>query len=326
VIGTRLRIEVLDTETQVSQDYELEPRHEPLLVGRDRASDVVLPSASASRRHCEIESRPEGWFIRDLSLLGTLRNGIPLSKEEAQPLESGDTIECANFRLRVSISHPTDPTLKPDPDAIRRLFSEMEAPPPAPPRLWLFTEDSVSTHELSQDGSVLTIGRGSECDVRLADPHRVISAVHARVERNWAGVFLYDASRNGIFVNGNKVEERHALVDGDRITVAVPGEDPDRPLLVYAAEGSTREPSGPTRSAGASGVGMSAPASIVERSEEALADRFEPQEVREPVPASIRKGGWTDAIRDNLLIVLVLIVSGLALLTVLIWGLVLLRG
>ena len=156
MIGTRLRIEVLDTETQASQDYELEPRETPLQIGRDRASDVILPGASASRRHCEIEARPEGWFLRDLSRLGTLKNGVPVSKEEAEPIESGDTIECANFVLRVSILHLTDPTLRPDPDAIRRLMSEMEAPPPPPPRLWLFVDDSVRV-----DGTAARLRRGA---------------------------------------------------------------------------------------------------------------------------------------------------------------------
>ena len=377
MIGTRLRIEVLDTETQASQDYELEPRETPLQIGRDRASDVILPGASASRRHCEIEARPEGWFLRDLSRLGTLKNGVPVSKEEAEPIESGDTIECANFVLRVSILHLTDPTLRPDPDAIRRLMSEMEAPPPPPPRLWLFVDDSVRAHELHQEGAALAIGRGSECDVQLPDPHRVISAVHARVERNWAGVFLYDASRNGVYVNGIKVEERRALADGDRITVAVPEEDPDRPLLVFAAEGSTTEPSGPVRSSSARGAGASGPPGpgadvpasgalaqdrTADRAAEGSAtspigaadragststgtadrsatgaadplaqpptgraDRFVPPSSSVPSHPP-RRGGLLDQARDNLLLVLVLIVSALALLTVAIWGIVLLRG
>jgi hypothetical protein len=204
----------------------------------------------------------------------------------------------------------------------------------------------------------------------------VISAVHARVERNWAGVFLYDASRNGVYVNGTKVEERRALADGDRITVAVPEEDPDRPLLVFAAEGSTSEPSGPARSSSSRGAARAIPAegstasstSAAERtgdlasgpaersgdfatglaerspatgttqpsglpaigaadpsapSSSGRADRFAPPS-NSVVPP--RKGGLLDQARDNLLIVLVLIVSALALLTVAIWGIVLLRG
>ncbi|MEZ4652138.1 MAG: FHA domain-containing protein [Candidatus Eisenbacteria bacterium] len=390
MIGTRIRIEVLDTETQTSQDYELEPGPEPIQIGRDRGSDVILGSPSASRRHCEIQSREDGWFVRDLSTLGTTCNGAPVSQDEATPIRNGDLLECANFQLRITITQVTDPTLKPDPHAIRRLFSEIEETPPSP-RLWLFADATVEAHELPEDGSVLTIGRGTECNIRLADPHRVVSAVHARVERNWAGVFLYDASRNGIYVNGTKVEERHVLADGDRITVAVAEENLDRPLLVFSGPGVTDPPpgpgAGPDRSqrvdpeSTAAVASDAAPSSAAIRGGAAGPDHAaaaaapsvagsqdrprDPSSVdaggrgsaggaehvppapdlgggadpsrgarrgesmgssSTPTPASKGPGGLVDQLKSNLLIVLVLVVSGLALLTVLIWGIVLLRG
>jgi hypothetical protein len=162
--------------------------------------------------------------------------------------------------------------------------------------------------------------------------------VHARIERNWAGVFLYDMSRNGIYVNGNKVEDSRALADGDRITVAVPGEDPDRPLLVYAAEGSTSKPAGPILSTQTSASpaaesihsisdsdsGLSSEIANEQAGHLSSAGAFDPGRAEPSPPA--RKGGWIDQMRDNLLLTLVLIVSALALLTVLVWGVVLLRG
>ena len=62
----------------------------------------------------------------------------------------------------------------------------------------------------------LTIGRGSGCDVRLPWDERV-SRVHAqldRVGRNWT---LVDdgLSRNGTFLNGERVNGRRRLYDGD---------------------------------------------------------------------------------------------------------------
>jgi pSer/pThr/pTyr-binding forkhead associated (FHA) protein len=66
----------------------------------------------------------------------------------------------------------------------------------------------------------LTIGRGAECDVALHwDPE--VSRVHAQLERvagEWA---LVDdgLSRNGSWINGERVLGRRRLRDGDRICV-----------------------------------------------------------------------------------------------------------
>ena len=69
----------------------------------------------------------------------------------------------------------------------------------------------------------LTIGRGSGCDVRLPWDERV-SRVHAqldRIGRNWT---LVDdgLSRNGTFLNGERVNGRRRLYDGDTFVRGAP--------------------------------------------------------------------------------------------------------
>lgn len=66
----------------------------------------------------------------------------------------------------------------------------------------------------------VSIGRHSDCEVSIpAD--REISRSHALIERIGHGWFLVDdgVSRNGTFVNGDRLAGRRALVDGDAILV-----------------------------------------------------------------------------------------------------------
>ncbi|MGD8859030.1 MAG: GGDEF domain-containing protein [Myxococcales bacterium] len=68
------------------------------------------------------------------------------------------------------------------------------------------------------DQPVVTLGRGSDCQVFLVD--QGISRTHARIFRGEDGFYLEDAgSRNGTFCQRQKVEGRRKLADGDRIAV-----------------------------------------------------------------------------------------------------------
>jgi predicted component of type VI protein secretion system len=81
----------------------------------------------------------------------------------------------------------------------------------------VFRDDTGAQRYVALDGrSSLTIGRGSGCDVRLPWDERV-SRVHAGLEvvgSDWA---LVDdgLSRNGTFLNGERLSGRRRLRDGD---------------------------------------------------------------------------------------------------------------
>jgi diguanylate cyclase (GGDEF)-like protein len=73
---------------------------------------------------------------------------------------------------------------------------------------------------IALDGKTFTIGRGSDCDVRLDD--NLASRQHARLQTAAGGQIycLHDlGSTNGTFVNGQLVEDPIALQDGDKIRV-----------------------------------------------------------------------------------------------------------
>ena len=84
-------------------------------------------------------------------------------------------------------------------------------------------------HELDEQ---VTVGRGADCDVSLGWD-REVSRLHAQLERVGAHWVLVDdgLSRNGSFVNGERVVGRRVLRDGDRLVF---GETP----VIYRATDS----------------------------------------------------------------------------------------
>ena len=285
----RLLIEELDEESGRSRTVEIDYGCTEVKVGRDRTSEVVLESPSASRRHCTLSFQDGDWFVTDQdSTLGTFHNDAKLEPEAPQKLAHGDLVKCATHLLRIHLVPLTDPTLRPDPNALARLLDEVEEDA-TPPRVWIFASAGVPpvSHALPREGTVLTLGRSADCDIQLDDPFRVVSAVHARVERTWAGAFLFDSSTNGIYVNGRRVEGQVQIKDGDRITITVESQEADRPLLVFTESGNDTEPRWEgSASAVATGVGVPARSGPVPPRDDALS----PGQAVDPVPRSPQSG------------------------------------
>jgi pSer/pThr/pTyr-binding forkhead associated (FHA) protein len=82
--------------------------------------------------------------------------------------------------------------------------------------LYRSADGSEELFTMTEESTALTIGRGEGCDVRLPrDPEA--SRLHAQLERlgdTW--VVVDDGlSRNGTFVNGERVSGRDRLANGD---------------------------------------------------------------------------------------------------------------
>jgi diguanylate cyclase (GGDEF)-like protein len=69
---------------------------EPMRIGRERGNQIVLPSDSVSRRHCRIDHRKGGWYIKDLgSTNGTYVNDQLIEEYQLRrgdQVKVGDTI------------------------------------------------------------------------------------------------------------------------------------------------------------------------------------------------------------------------------------------
>jgi hypothetical protein len=107
----------------------------------------------------------------------------------------------------VSTPLPPPPTLA---ERIRKPTEEK------PGLVGTLTADDGTMHPLLEDD--LTIGRTGTNGIALKDPS--VSANHARVMRGVEGFTIEDiGSRNGTFVNGDKISEKRVLADGDLVRI-----------------------------------------------------------------------------------------------------------
>ena len=75
----------------------------------------------------------------------------------------------------------------------------------------------VLKDEVELAETVTTIGRGTDCDVRIDNP--AVSTHHARILCEGDSTFIEDTdSKNGVFVNGERIKRR-AVGYGDEITI-----------------------------------------------------------------------------------------------------------
>jgi hypothetical protein len=79
--------------------------------------------------------------------------------------------------------------------------------------LWLRWDDQ----SIAIDAAVV-IGRGDDCDVSLDDP--LVSRRHAAVALSNSELWIDDlTSRNGVYVNGQRIQNRQRLITGDVLRI-----------------------------------------------------------------------------------------------------------
>jgi pSer/pThr/pTyr-binding forkhead associated (FHA) protein len=180
-----------------------------LTIGRDSDRQLVLPSASVSRRHARIVVQDGGPCIVDEgSSNGVLINGVRI----VQPTAIGPStrIDVAEFRIQVESTMPT--------------AGVAPLPPPVnPPSGQSFAADGfrLIAEGGPYDGRVLNlppglshVGRATDNDHVFDDPS--LSRKHARIYREGGQVSVEDlGSSNGTYVNGRRVQGRQPVSPGD---------------------------------------------------------------------------------------------------------------
>jgi len=103
------------------------------------------------------------------------------------------------------------------PEQARAITGE---PPPAPARLVVVDGPSLERGTVFEPGPVaLTFGRAGD-NTAVLDTDDYASTHHARIEAARDGVWLVDlGSTNGTWVNGEQVDGRHRLHDGDLVRI-----------------------------------------------------------------------------------------------------------
>ena len=214
-------------------------KSEPLVFGRDAASDVVVTGGDVSRRHAEIQATSEGYFLTDLSVNGTYVNGRRVSRTHLLARADVIRIGTDEFRFYADVAPavqasgprpvPPEGPLHTPTGAIARLSDTMHGVPlavsrdPTPasaPALAVLPLASLLVRSGALRGRrlpitlpMVNIGRADYNDLVIADPS--VSTTHAKLQRKDDVWVLTDlGSTNGTYVEGEPVTGETALTPG----------------------------------------------------------------------------------------------------------------
>jgi pSer/pThr/pTyr-binding forkhead associated (FHA) protein len=207
---------------------------QPLSLGRDAASDVVVSGHEVSRQHAEIRRDPDGYILVDTSVNGTYVNGQRVGKTHR--LARADVIRIGTDEFRFyadarhsgpqmmpAVAEPEAAPSEPPAGASHRLSDTMlgvpvprntpPSPTAAPLASFLFRSGELKGKRLPIKVPVVNIGRGDYNDVVIADPS--VSTMHAKLQRREAIWILTDlGSTNGTFVEGERLTGEMPLSPG----------------------------------------------------------------------------------------------------------------
>jgi pSer/pThr/pTyr-binding forkhead associated (FHA) protein len=174
-----------------------------VVVGRSQGCDVRLPDVSVSQRHASLRSKDGHYTIVDEgSANGTFVGGIRLSPRAPRDLRSGDLVRIGRVWLEVRIDQTPatrelalatkDLALELVSQAMRKMGAEVN-----PIVSVVEGRDAGAAFVLAEEGRVYLVGRGENCDLRLADGDS--SREHIQIVRRGGLVLVRDlGSKNGV--------------------------------------------------------------------------------------------------------------------------------
>ena len=224
-----------------SSGRTIEVRDPVASLGRDPTATVTFTGDDArvvSTRHAELRYDTSGWRVVDLgSRNGTFCNGERV--QDQAPLAAGDEIRLGETGPRLSVL-ATDDTVgatlaeQPAYKVAKESGSAPLTPEARPYGITLIAAASGKRFEAK--GTRIRLGRGKECEVRPVEGGEgVVSRVHAELSVGPSGgLSLRDVgSKNGTFLNGDRIQEPMPVRLGDRITLG-----PGGPVLVVEGIGT----------------------------------------------------------------------------------------
>lgn len=210
-------------ERSFSYDF----RQPVITLGRDPSNDIQVPLTTVSRQHARIFFEIGDFFLEDLgSTHGTEHNQKRLAKGEKRLLRDGDRLRVMSFELLFKTTSGGKLDLQPGekPELLARRMAEevlasLGGGAVEQPALRIMNGPGEGErYELGAAAAELTLGRNPDCDIRLADENA--SRRHCLVKRSWHGFTAQDlGSKNGVLVNGSRIEGAQLLKDGDTLQI-----------------------------------------------------------------------------------------------------------
>ncbi|MCP5464917.1 MAG: FHA domain-containing protein [Deltaproteobacteria bacterium] len=224
-----LEIVVKNRKTNEKKDYRF--AQPSVLIGRQANCDIILPANGVSRRHAKITINKSLVELEDLgSGNGTFLKQDRIQPHIKEPLKNQDLIKIEEFDIEILIKPEKTDTVNDlkntveqvdDPDMIeikmiKKVLGALDQDK-APSITVVAREHAGKKAIFENHMTELVIGRDPNCHLFLNDA--VVSRRHAVITTKWGGYVISDLkSRNGTFVNGEKITEK-AVKDGDEITI-----------------------------------------------------------------------------------------------------------
>ena len=182
---------------------EVELSDGPLTSGRDSTTDIQIDDEQASREHCRFEFADGNWYVVDLgSSNGTRVDEKHITRKQ---LTDGAVIRIGHTSMSfVGGDQPTPPA-----DSQTPLDAGLSIRANSGP---------LDGHVFNLEKAVTTLGRSSKCDITLTEG--AVSGKHAEFVIDGTTARIVDRdSRNGVRVNGVRVDDSKTVEPGDRIRI-----------------------------------------------------------------------------------------------------------
>ncbi len=190
-------------------------------VGRAATADLVVPPGAEPAEGVDaalvvitIGDDGAASLRVDEGDAGVFVNGVPVGREPA-PLLHGDRVAIDGCELRFADEAQAGETQEIPAATDVRVATPSAGIGEARSRGRLVSLTDGREYAVPVEG--LTLGRDAGCDVVVVAPN--VSRRHARLMPVPGGYELLDTSRNGVFVNGARVQGALALARGDTVRV-----------------------------------------------------------------------------------------------------------
>ncbi|MEI6544001.1 MAG: ATP-binding cassette domain-containing protein [Methylococcales bacterium] len=159
------------------------------IAGSSDDNEIILQGLDVREQHAKLTLTDEGLRVEPIKQSTVSVNGHAISKQTQ--LDDGDWLSLGSCLFQINF-----------PDHLQVL------------------DQSARSSSLSPNQSgILTIGRLPECDLEIASP--LVSREHAKLYCGSLGVEIEDLrSTNGTFINGQRLNGRVFLKQGDRVAIA----------------------------------------------------------------------------------------------------------
>lgn len=227
----------------------------PVVIGRSAECDFVVSGSGrelVSSRHAKVEVVNGAWTVSDAGgRNGTYVDGRRVRAGTPHALCSGQTLGLGELgpKFTVEIEQPAAPEPPAGgPEASTVPLSSYGVPAAASPAEAVIAISLVrvpSGDRLDATGAPIRVGRGEECEIRLAG-EKVVSRVHCElVLGSGDAPVVRDAhSRNGTLLDGHHVQGEVPLRAGARVRLGPEGPEliVDQVRVVHASAPPRRAP------------------------------------------------------------------------------------